>query len=186
MPLSKKAFGEAMAILGTYYDKIEATLGDTIKTKAWYSALQDMEDDELRAAVNDYVKTGKFAPMPADLWDRVRTMREAQNPQLTAEEAWTIVYRDISRLGYYAEPEYDDRKLEAAKNSIGWETLCDLNDNTLMATRAHFLRIYGSFTQREKVAAASDNPIAKAFANNLMAQLTGKKALKELEGNHDH
>jgi hypothetical protein len=55
-----------------------------------------------------------------------------------------------------------------------------------MATRAHFLRIYGSFTQREKIAAASDNPMAKAFVNNLVTQLTGKKALKELEGNHDH
>ena len=186
MPLSKKAFGEVMAILGTYYDKLAGILGDKTKMAMWHAILQDMEDDELKAAAIDYAKTGKFAPMPADLWDRVRAMREAQNPQLTAEEAWTIVYRDISRLGYYAEPEYDDWKLEAAKNSIGWETLCDLKENTLMATRAHFLRIYGSFTQREKIASASDNPMAKAFVNNLVTQLTGKKALKELEGNHDH
>lgn len=183
MPLSKKAFGEAMAILGTYYDKIEATLGDTIKTKAWYSALQDMEDDELRAAVNDYAKTGKFAPMPADLWDRVRTMREAQNPQLTAEEAWGILYRDISRLGYYAEPTYDDCRLEAAKNSIGWSTLCGLTDNTLMPTRAHFLRIFASFAQREKTALQTDSPKAVEFVNRLAQELTGKSAVpvKELE-----
>ena len=182
MPLSKKAFGEAMAILGTYYDKIDATLGDTIKTKAWYSALQDMEDDELRAAVNDYVKTGKFAPMPADLWDRVRTMREAQNPQLTAEEAWGVVYRDISRYGYYSEPTYDDWKLEAAKNSIGWGTLCDLTENTLMPTRAHFMRIYGSFAQRERVATQTNNPMAIAFVNNLAKEIAGKVTapLKEL------
>ena len=182
MALNKKVFAEVMALLGSYYEKLRVILKEPTKTEMWYAVLQDMTDDELKAATIDYVKSGKFAPVPADLWERVNAMREAQHPELTAEEAWGIIYRDISRLGYYEEPTYDDWKLEAAKNSIGWGTLCDLTENTLMPTRAHFMRIYGSFAQREKVATASDNPMAKAFVNNLVTQLTGKKALKELGG----
>jgi len=111
-------------------------------------------------------------------------MREAQHPELTAEEAWGVVYRDISRYGYYSEPTYDDWKLEAAKNSIGWGTLCDLSENTLMPTRAHFMRIYGSFAKREAAAVQTNNPMAIAFVNNLAKEIAGKATapIRELEG----
>ena len=182
--LSKKVFGEIMALLGSYYDKLSGVVGDKAKMTMWYAVLQDMTDDELKAATLDYVKTGKFAPMPADLWERVNAMREAQHPELTAEEAWGVVYRDISRYGYYSEPTYDDWKLEAAKNSIGWGTLCDLSENTLMPTRAHFMRIYGSFAKREAAAVQTNNPMAIAFVNNLAKEIAGKATapIRELEG----
>jgi hypothetical protein len=175
MALSKKIFTEVMALLGSYYEKMRGILKESTKTEMWYAVLQDMADDELKAATIDYVKTGKFAPTPADLWERVNAIREQDRGELTPEEAWGIVYRDISRFGYYEEPTYDDWKLEAAKNSIGWNALCDLTENTLMPTRAHFLRIYGSFVRREKAATQSNNPIAVAFVNRLAKELAGKK-----------
>lgn len=182
MALSKQAFTEAMMLLGTVYEKLRGVTGDKEVLKAWFSVLSDMEDEEIKAATADYVRTSKFPPTPADLWELVNKMREEQNPQLTAEEAWGIIYRDISRYGYYEEPTYDDWKLEAAKNSIGWGTLCDLTENTLMPTRAHFMRIYGSFAQREKTAVQTNNPMAIAFVNNLAKEIAGKATapLKEL------
>jgi hypothetical protein len=182
MALSKQVFTEAMMLLGTVYEKLRGITSNREVLKAWYSVLNDMTDDELKAAVDDYVRTSKYAPVPADLWERVNAMREQQHPELSAEEAWGIVYRDISRYGYYSEPTYDDWKLEAAKNSIGWGTLCDLTENTLMPTRAHFMRIYGSFAQREKAATQTNNPMAIAFVNNLAREIAGKATapIKEL------
>jgi len=182
MALSKQAFTEAMMLLGTVYEKLCGVTSNKEVLKAWYSVLNDMTDDEIKAAVDDYVRMSKFAPVPADLWERVNAMREQQHPELTAEEAWGIVYLDISRYGYYSEPTYDDWKLEAAKNSIGWSTLCDLTENTLMPTRAHFMRIYGSFAKRETAALQSNNPMAIAFVNNLAKEIAGKVTapLKEL------
>lgn len=183
MALSKQVFTEAMMLLGTVYEKLRGVTSDMEVLKIWFSVLDGMTDDELKAVTSDYARTSKFAPTPADLWERVNAMREARNPQLTAEEAWGIVYRDISRLGYYSEPTYDDWRLEATKNSIGWGTLCGLTDNTLMPTRAHFLRIFASFAQREKTAQQANNPKAVEFVNRLAQELTGKSAVsvRELE-----
>ena len=177
--MTNKGFLQGMEMLGEMYEKFAIVLQDEKKARLWRVMLNPLSDEEFKAAVLYHIHTNRFAPTIADIMDAKAKI--AAN-SYTPEEAWAIVYTDISKRGFYDEPTYKDWRLEAAKNSIGWETLCDLKENTLMATRAHFLRIYGSFTQREKIAAASDNPMAKAFVNNLVTQLTGKNALKELGG----
>ena len=76
MALSKQVFTEAMMLLGTVYEKLRGITSNKEVLKAWYSVLNDMTDDELKAAVDDYVRTSKYAPVPADLWERVNAMRE--------------------------------------------------------------------------------------------------------------
>jgi len=98
MALSKQVFTEAMMLLGTVYEKLRGITSNKEVLKAWYSVLNDMTDDELKAAVDDYVRTSKYAPVPADLWERVNAMREQQHPERSPGGGAGFGYRNIYNL----------------------------------------------------------------------------------------
>jgi len=168
--LSRKTFAAGIALLASVYEKLERITSDKFLSEQWYKMLSDLTDAQFKYAIEVIVKTQKFAPTISEI--REKAVEYNHQSDLTPEEAWAIVYTDIRAKGYYNEPHYEDWKLEAAKNAIGWQTLCDMTEDSKSAIRAHFMRIYSSLKQREKTTEAIQNP----KMNTLISALAGKLA----------
>lgn len=168
--LSRKTYAAGMALLASVYEKLERITTDKFLSEQWYKMLSDLTDEQFKYAIEVIVKTQKFTPTISEI--REKAVEFNHQSDLNPEEAWGIVYTDIHARGYYNEPHYEDWKLEAAKNAIGWQTLCDMTEDSKSAIRAHFMRIYSSLKQREKVTEAINNP----QMNMLISALAGKLA----------
>ena len=166
VPLRRKVFAVGMGILASVYEKIERITQDKFLSEQWYSMLSDLTDEQFKKAIELIVKTSKYAPTIADIREKAVSKAE-----YTPEEAWAIVYRDLKKYGYYNEPVYEDWKLEAAKNAIGWHTLCDMQPEEKNAVRAHFMRIYQSLVKREQEARQTGNKRINDLVANLAKQL---------------
>jgi len=177
--LSKKTFGIGMSILASVFEKIERITLNSDLMEAWYRMLSDLTDEEFKYSIEVIVKTFKFPPTIAEI--REEAKEYSREVELTPEEAWALVYRDIHVYGYYREPVYDDWKLEAAKNAIGWHTLCDMTEETKEVIRAHFMRIYESFRNRQKYAEVSQNPKLASFIHSLARSLAPGSSVPQLE-----
>ncbi|OOC42172.1 hypothetical protein [Thermosipho sp. 1074] len=167
--LNRKTFAAGIALLASVYEKLERITTDKFLSEQWYKMLADLTDKQFKYAIEVIVKTHKFAPTIAEI--REKAVEYNHQSDLTPEEAWGIVYTDIRKRGYYAEPHYEDWKLEAAKNAIGWETLCNMTEDTKMATRAHFMKIYDSLKEREKTTEAIQSPQMKQLISSLTRKL---------------
>ncbi|MBB6061906.1 hypothetical protein HNP65_000328 [Thermosipho japonicus] len=176
--LSKKTFAAGIALLASVYEKLERITTDKFLSEQWYKMLADLTDEQFKYAIEVLVKTQKFAPTISEI--REKATEFFHQDDLTPEEAWTMVYLDIHSRGYYNEPHYDDWKVEAAKNAIGWHTLCDMTEETKGVVRAHFMRIYENFKNREKTAEAIQNPQLAALVQALAASFAPKSSAPAL------
>lgn len=170
--LDKKTFAVGIALLASVYEKLERITTDKFLCEQWYKMLADLSDEQFKYAIEVIVKTQKFSPTISEIREKAL---EYNNAELTAEEAWAVVYCDIHSRGYYNEPHYDDWKLEAAKNAIGWQTLCSMLEDDKNTIRAHFMRIYNSFRERQKQIETTQNPKLQNLLATFATRLTGVK-----------
>lgn len=169
--LSKKAFAAGITALASIWQRLSIVVEDKNVFEFWHNALSDLEDEQFVQAIKKIISSFKEQPTIADIRE---IAIEFANPSLTPEEAWAIVYNDVRSRGYYREPLYDDWKLEAAKNAIGWHHLCDMTADTVAATRAQFMKIYAALQGRERNAlTAGDGPtkeLVTVIANKLASR----------------
>ena len=66
----------------------------------------------------------------------------------SAVEAWQQVRAEIRRIGPYERPRFAHPRVAEAVQVIGWQTLC--NSEQIGVERAHFLKAYDSFSQRDR------------------------------------
>ena len=176
--MDRRVFASGMAILASVYEKFERVVNDEVLSESWYRMLFDLSNEQFRYAVEMLVKTQKFAPTIADI--REKALEYGKENEISSEEAWAIVYRDVRKYGIYNEPHYEDWKLECAKNAIGWQTLCDMTEETKGVVRAHFMRMYDSFKNRQKQAEMTKNPMLERTISQLLKKLdAGSNKLAE-------
>jgi len=154
----RKTFAAGIALLASVYEKLERITTDKFLSEQWYKMLSDLTDEQFKYAVEVIVKTQKFAPTISEI--RKKAVEFNHQFDLTPEEAWTIVYRDVQEKGYYREPVYDDWKLEAVKEAIGWKSLW--------------------FSQRQKQVETLKSPQLEQFVSQLVVRLGGAKSEKAL------
>lgn len=169
--LSRKTFIAGMAFLASLFERLERVTADKELAEMWYRALKDLSDEQFQYAVQILAKTSKFAPTIAEIREKAT---EFDKLELTPEEAWAIVYLDVRRCGYYHEPSYNDWKIEAAKNAIGWKSLCDMTEESKSVIRAHFMRIYESLRQRENAAKVTKSENIRRLIGELSFRLAPK------------
>lgn len=115
----------------------------------WIALGEDLEDDELAAAVKRALKEKKaFMPTPAELLELAGLGRG----DITDEGiiAWETVRLAIGRCGAYRSVVFDDPRITAAVRSLGgWVRLCGLEaaDFEVWA-RKEFLKTFETWTRR--------------------------------------
>ena len=176
--MHRKTFAAGMALLASVFEKLERVTTDKFLSEQWYKMLSDLTDEQFKYAVEVIVKTQKFAPTISEI--RKKAVEFNHQFDLTPEEAWTIVYRDVQEKGYYREPVYDDWKLEAVKEAIGWKSLCDMTVETKPILRAQFMKMYEAFSQRQKQVETLKSPQLEQFVSQLVVRLGGAKSEKAL------
>jgi hypothetical protein len=102
-------------------------------------------------AVARLLRTAKFLPTIAEIYEAEARERMGGLGVLTPEEAWAVVQDAFRKVGSYRPFPGDTvggEFLKRAVDMIGWETLC-LSDNPI-ADRAHFFRVYEAVITRQR------------------------------------
>ena len=137
----------------------------------WTSLLERYEATDVQAALLDYLKVGKFAPVPADIISRIESIQKARVGSLSPDRLWRICFS----VGSHTQPRGDleSRLIEAGVptsqagfcarvvRSLGVERMlhCDLESPEYSFMRKDFLRAIESESSHEntyKMAAALD------------------------------
>lgn len=138
-------------------------------------ALRTTPFETAMTAAQACVAAGRFFPTVAEL---LRPIAEATVGSEPAEQAWLEVKRAISRWGRYQPWQFTNPITTAAVEALGKESLCSA-DETLVAERAHFMRIYESYRQRElegvRVAAVTGREYRSSLPAPVLALLKGGK-----------
>ncbi|KKN74815.1 hypothetical protein LCGC14_0387080 [marine sediment metagenome] len=109
--------------------------------------LQDIPLDELQTIIDQCIAQLKFLPTVAELRNMHHTLTTSL-AQPSAAEAWGAVQKQLSSVGNWGVPQFEDSLVGQVVEMIGWQDLC-ASENT-MADRAHFLRMYQQVEQRRQ------------------------------------
>lgn len=147
-------------------------IGDDTVT-GYCQALRRVSFESAMQAAEHHIATSKFFPTVAEL---LKPIAEATVGSEPAEQAWLEVKRAISRWGRYQPWQFDNPITTAAVEALGKESLCNA-DETLVAERAHFFRVYESYRQRElegvRVAAVTGREYHSQLPAPVLALLKG-------------
>ena len=115
----------------------------------WHEMLGDLDYTAAQLAVKKHVAASKYPPTVAEIRDCAATLTNPTIP--TQGEAWEETMRAISNYGIYREAEALaalQPQTQTAVRQIGWRALCMTETDDLMATRAHFFKLYGAVADK--------------------------------------
>ena len=131
----------------------------------WHDMLGDLDFELAQVAVKKHTATSTFPPTVAEIRAAAVYVSGAQIP--SEGEAWSNVMSAIRRYGFYRQLDalasLDDMTRKSVK-AIGWGVLCTTED--IMATRAHFFKIYASLAAR-----AQQNSVLPPLLQQRIAQM---------------
>lgn len=139
---------KAKAILAQMFAVYANAKGIEAGTVAVYlRLLQDIPPHELQIVVDQCLAECKFLPTIAEIRERWHALTRFL-PALTGSEAWGQVQAEITRIGSWGSPHFEDERIEQAVKAIGWMNICQ--SETPGVERAHFIKIYDAITERRE------------------------------------
>lgn len=140
--------------------------------KLYVEMLSDINPITLTVAVKNLINSAKFLPTIAELREEAGKISSFVNNEEKEDmaDAWGLVIKAVGRGGYDRGLEYlDGIVLETARPI--WRDIC--YDENIMATRAHFLKMY-----EQKLKQAHDrNIIREAVAQIPIMQEARNRAV---------
>ena len=98
---------EILGILKVLCDTYDFEITD-MKVEVWYMALKEFSCKDVQNATFKYIRTGKYKPKPADIIELIVESKAPQMPEeMSAQEAWALVYKAICNSGYNSAQEFD-------------------------------------------------------------------------------
>jgi len=144
--MTKEQTTMLLGIISELYPRFMKAATD-ITIDIWHDMLGDIAFDLAQLAVKKHAATNTFPPSVAEI--RAAASYVSNAPIPSEGEAWGNVTSAIRRYGYYRQQEalasLDNLTRQSVK-AIGWDILCTTED--IMATRAHFFKIYASLAKR--------------------------------------
>jgi hypothetical protein len=117
------------------------------KTKAWFEALNDLNDDQFLDSINDIIRTDKFFPTIADIRERA-LKRDIK----LSSEAWAEVLGEMERVcGTGNRPSFSTPLIERSVRSIGGlDTIWKAGADQETYYRLNFIKAYDAMAKREQ------------------------------------
>jgi hypothetical protein len=132
---------ECLAILANAYPQ-DAERWTPERTQVWSAMLADLEYEELKGAIVEWVRGERWPPTIADLVERANGIEPR-----SALEAWGEVQRQIVATGSWGSPVFDDPLIQSALAAIGgWISVC--RTENLPSERARFVQAYEVYARR--------------------------------------
>ncbi len=136
-------FAEIMTMLGVVFP----TNITPVLAKAYFLALDKFTIEQVGAAAEQYIKTGKFFPKPVELTDIINGGKP--NSKDKALLAWVSIIDAMKKKGAYRSLTLDDRLAMQIVNHIGgYVNLCSLSYKDLEFKKREFIEAY---TTTEKI-----------------------------------
>ena len=130
-------FAETMTMLGVVFP----TNVTPVLAKAYFLALKRFTIEEVTAAAERHIETGKFFPKPVELTDIINAGKP--NTQGKAVLAWLGIIDAIGKIGPYRSPVLSDRLSMQIVNHVGgWGNLCQLDFKQLDFKKREFVEAY--------------------------------------------
>lgn len=109
---------EIIMVLKILEDTYDVKITD-ISMEVWYVALKDFSCQDVQNATFEYIRTGKYKPKPADIIDLIVARKAPQQPEeMSAQEAWALVYKAICNSTYNSISEFE-KLPELAQKAVG-------------------------------------------------------------------
>ena len=107
--MTREETRKILAVIAEVYPAFKKDRNPAVISEVWYSVFTDVAYDDVQQALMEFIATDTqgFAPPPGKL--RAMIVRRIQPAALSEAEAWRLVWRAISRSGYYSGEEF--RKL---------------------------------------------------------------------------
>jgi len=170
--MTKTELGEVAAEIGLLWPGSKWEVG-TIRASE--HLLLDLAAAVVLAAIRTLSAEGeRFAPNPG----QVRCQAVAlSSPTPSADEAMAEVWRVIAQVGHVGVPKWSHPAIGDAVAAMGgYRALC-MSEESTMADRAHFLRLYGSVERRHTTAALMPPSVAALLSTlDLSAQRAIERA----------
>ena len=144
---------DIIGIFNVIEDTYEVKMTNTL-AEVWYNALKDFDTKDVQAAVWQYIRTGHYKPKPADIIDLIVSNKAPKQPEeMSAQEAWSLVYKAICRSGYYSKEEFE-KLPEMAQKAVGSadnlrQYALD-SDFNMGVAQSNFIKAYNSLMERKK------------------------------------
>jgi len=115
-------------------------------------ALLPLELEEINAAMLKLLRTCKFFPTVAEIFEAAESIREQAKGEVvpTAAEAWGEVMQLVRRKGLYQSWDYSHPAVGRTVKLFGKEELCMLEESAVNTARAQFMRMFQEICTREK------------------------------------
>ena len=121
------------------------------------NALQDLDADAARKAVQRLMATCKFMPTIAEIREVAHSLQHGR--ARSGEEAYAIVLRAVRSVGYYGTATFRDPFIGRAIGVWGsWAQLCLAPDDD-PAGRARFIELYEQLARDARANASSGIPL---------------------------
>lgn len=120
----------------------------------WAMILSEYDYKEIQAALVAYTRsdTSGFAPTPGQLIDWSLKLRHDKSAEMSALEAWSLVYKAIGNSGYNSEEEFEklpDPVKRAVGNPANLKEWALMDIETVQSVeQSHFIRAYNTELQR--------------------------------------
>ncbi len=128
---------EFLTLLGGLAEVFDAKFSE-IKQQLYFEALKDLPLCDIRAAMEEAVKTCKFMPRPVEL----RTLVHG-DPKDLAEQAWAELRRDAKEIGAYTSvmPEMPEAARALVETFGSWPLFCaaELSPEMWASKRKEFI-----------------------------------------------
>lgn len=137
-------------------------MADPAATQAIYRRmLADLDYAAAHAAVERLLATAKFLPTIAEI--REAALEVTAGPRRHGGDAWRDVLEAVSRYGRNRLPSFDDAVTAACVRSLGWQEIC--NSENQVADRARFIELYDKLAREQRVErVAGGLPAQRALA----------------------
>lgn len=143
--------GRAMAA----YPSMHKNVDPRVTAQVWDELLGHLPYDLAIIAIAKQISESEFFPTPAAILKQAEIIQghtgQASFP--SAEAAWQEVLYVVAKVGQYRTPTFTHPSIERAASALygGWHNLCrNLTSQSMVADRAHFFRLYDSFTREDR------------------------------------
>jgi len=164
--MQKEIFKQGLAVLcATFTDR-------KFNAKVYWELLNDIDDKQFLLAIKDVCSTITDVYPGTNLIAVIRDRALSGTYKLSGE-AWEDVLKEVSRVGHWGDPKFEDKLTEKAVNCIGWKEICA--SELIGVERSHFIKAYDQMASREKSEDVKPEECKKI-------NIEQKKKLNELTG----
>lgn len=130
-------------------------------------ALEELEIGQIEASMQMILKTSKFFPSVAEIYEKAETIKTYVRKDMGAEvdlspaEAWENAITTLKSQSQYSQKPYEfaTKNVERAVRQFGLAEMLMLQEDGVNTARSQFMRIYEALLKRE----LKDNEVRSAF-----------------------